>query len=789
MNKPLVIITLVYILGIWAGVLIQTPAYLTLIIASVLFIVAIIGYKLGWQQNSRVILLLFFCLGIFLCRLSTESIKTSLMNYAGHFITLEGTIVQEPDLREDRVNYVLKSQNVVLGTEEKKSGGLVLVTVWQPKNLYGYGDILKVKGRLSLPDEPGNPGAFNYREYLVRRGIGLIMSVNGDQNVSYSGIGEINPVVDFALIVKKKLLAITDKTLSEEHGALVKGILFGSCGMIKPEVTEAFQQTGLIHILSVSGLHVGFVLLAVLALTAVLRLPKKYNLPIAGFILVFYAVMTGISPPVLRATVMALLLLLGQHLGRQRDWSVSLSLAALIILLFQPLNLFNAGFQLSFVATWGILYLVPVYAEFFEQKLRIKKSLGLVLAVPLSAEVVTLPLVALHFNLISFLAPLANIICTPLVGAITLLAALGTAGGLVSLSLGQFINISTAFSLDIFIWLVKFFQHLPGAFVYVATPPLILVLLWYVLIILSVNEDLCGLLKKYSRVHPLWLAVAGVLIVVMFWSMGNFLPGNSSRQLTVHFIDVGQGDSALLQTPGGKNILVDAGGHSGELTSGRGVGDKVVVPYLRRLGVQKLDLLVFTHYHEDHVGGAAAVIKAMPVKVVIVPPQDEEPGKEYKKLLALVYSYGIAVQTAKAGDRLKLDPNVNIDVLSPPHDMTGVNNDSLVLRVSYGKEDFLLTGDIEKEAQTYLLGQGYDLSSEVLKVPHHGSRNHVMEFLKKVKPQAVVIPVGRNNFGHPALETLEHLQSIGAKIYRTDRDGAVIFRTDGNNMKVETGKR
>ena len=789
MNKPLVIITLVYMIGIWAGVLIQAPAYLALIIASVLFMLAIIGYKLAWQQNSQIILLLFFCLGVFLCRLSAESIKTSLMIYAGHFVTLEGTVVQESDLREDRVNYVLKAQSVALGTEEKKSDGLVLVTVWQPKYLYGYGDVLKVKGRLSMPEEPGNPGAFNYREYLARQGIGLILSVNGDQNVSYSGIGEISQVVDFALTVKKRLLAATDKTLSEEHAALVKGILFGNCGQIKPEIKEAFQQTGLIHILSVSGLHVGFVLLAVLALSGVLRLPKKYNLPIAGFILVFYSVMTGISPPVLRATVMALMLLLGQHLGRQRDWAVALSLAGLVILLYQPLNLFNPGFQLSFTATWGILYLVPILASFFEQKLRMNKSLGQVLAVPLAAELVTLPLVALHFNLISFSAPLANIIGVPIVGVITLLAALGTATGLVYLSLGQFINISTAFFLDIFIWSVKLFQHLPGAFIYVATPPLFLVFLWYGLVIMSVNKDLRGWAGKQVPVHPLWLAATIVLIAVTFWSAGSFLPGNSARQLTVHFIDVGQGDSVLLQTPAGKNILVDAGGHRGELSSGTGVGDKVVLPYLRRLGVQKLDLLVFTHFHEDHVGGAAAVIKGLPVETVIVPPQDEKPEDNYGKLLALVYSRGIAVQTATAGDRLKLDPHVKIDVLSPPHDMTGVNNDSLVLRISYGKEDFLLTGDIEKEAQNFLLQQGYDLASEVLKVPHHGSRNCMLEFLEEVKPQAVVITVGRNNFGHPALETLEHIQNTGARIYRTDRDGAVIFRTDGNSIKVETGKR
>jgi competence protein ComEC len=789
MNKPLVLITLIYITGILAGVMIQAPAYLLLGAASLLFILGLAGYLMNWRHNGKLILLVFFCLGFYFCRLSVESIDTPLNNFAGHYVVLTGTVVQEADRREDRVSYVLKSQSARLGSRENHSAALVLANVWQPEYLYGYGDVLTVKGKLSLPEQPGNPGAFNYREYLARQGIGLVMSVNGEQNVAYSGTGESSRLVAFALSVKKKLLLVVDKTFSAEQAALVKGILFGSCGQINAEVTEAFQQTGLIHILSVSGLHVGFVLLAVLALASAFKLPLRYNLPVASFILIFYAVLTGMSPPVIRAVVMALLLLSARHLGRQRDWAVALCLAALLNLLYKPLNLFNPGFQLSFLATWGIFYLVPAIVAFLQQKLRISKRLAEVLAVPLAAEAATLPPVAMHFNLIALVAPLANIVCVPLVGAITLLSALGTTAGLLSLSLAQFINITTACLLDIFLWLVKLFQHLPGAFVHTAAPPVWAIILWYLLVIFSVNKEWRGWLGR--RLPDRMLSPAGVLLFVatMLGFSSGLHPANLDGRLAVHFIDVGQGDSILLQTPAGKNILVDCGGHKGELASGTGVGDKVVLPYLRRLGVQKLDLLVLTHYHEDHMGGAAAVIRSLPVALLLVPPQDKPPGAEFSGLTEQIKGAGIDMRTAVAGDCLNLDPGLEIDVLSPPRDMNGENNDSLVLRVSFGREDFLLTGDIEKEAQDFLLQQRYNLACEVLKVPHHGSKYFLPEFLEKVKPLAAVITVGKNNFGHPSLETLKLLQELGAAVYRTDRDGAVIFRTDGNSIRVETGRK
>ncbi|WP_066636418.1 DNA internalization-related competence protein ComEC/Rec2 [Desulfolucanica intricata] len=780
MNRPLVIIVFFYTVGILAGTFLPVVTIVPLVLSIGLFLTSLVGYKLAWRQNRWVIFLLFLCLGCLMCRLSIDSINTSLNNYAGHYVTLEGIVVREPDRRENRVIYVLKVQESTLGNETENVSGLVQVTVWEPKYIYGYGDCLQVKGRLDLPDEPGNPGEFNYRQYLARQGIGLMLSVNSDQGINYIGIGKINPVINLALTVKNNLLNVTEKTLSEDHAALVKGILFGNCGQIKSGITEAFQQTGLIHVLSVSGLHVGIVLGGVLVLLRGFNLAQRLTLPVAGSVLVLYTIMTGLSPPALRATIMALILLLAHHLGRRRDWPTALALAALVILIYQPLNLYNPGVQLSFAATWGILYLNPRLTNIFQEKLKIKKLWAQVFAVPLAAQLTTMPLVAWHFNIISPVALIANIIVVPLVDVIVLLACLGVITGLVTLWMGEIFNAATAALLDIFMELVTFFHHLPAAFIYVASPTVSFIIIWYLLIILLVNEGWRNLVKNHVIDKPMLSAIIFLTI------LGSIFIGEPKQQLTVHFIDVGQGDSALIQTPAGKNILIDTGGRPEELQTGSGVGDRVVLPYLRRLGVRKLDVLILTHPHEDHIGGAAAVIKGLPVNMVLIPPQEKKLEQGYRNLLNFIEFRDVPVQTATAGDRLNVDPRVKIEVLSPVEDMVGINNDSLVLRVTFGEEDFLFTGDIEKEAQSFLLQQNYNLSSEVLKVTHHGSKNCLPELLEKVKPEIAVISVGRNNFGHPAVETLENLKSVGAVIYRTDQNGAVIIKTNGKRLRIST---
>ncbi|SHF49094.1 DNA internalization-related competence protein ComEC/Rec2 [Desulforamulus putei DSM 12395] len=548
-----------------------------------------------------------------------------------------------------------------------------------------------------------------------------------------------------------------------------------------------------------SGYHVGVVTVILLALLRLLRVPGRFIAWVAIPVLLFYAVMTGLGPAVFRSTIMAMLLLLAYHLGRQPDWPTTLAAAAGIILICNPLDLYDIGFQLSFAATWGLLYLTPKLAQLLP---KFPGNMSLLITVPLAAQLATLPLVVLYFNLVSPVSVLANLLTAHLVALIMLFGGISLLFGLILLPLAGFVNVATGLLTDLFLWLVQFCSSLPGAAWYIPTPPLWLVFVYYPVLVglfellrrpdwQTVVKQLLGNIAK-GRSYRIVVGFLLFLILTFTW-----LAWPVDHRLEIHFIDVGQGDSALILTPNGGAVLVDAGGWRDELITGRGAGDQVVVPYLHRLGINRLDALIITHPHTDHAGGARAVIQAIPVKMVVVSPYglagEDEVDKGYDILLKEIRDKGIPSHPALAGNRLKVDPDITLRFLSPQEKYTGTrsdaNNSSLVMLLDYQGRTALFTGDIETEAEEDLVQNGHLPKSEVLKVPHHGSAYCHPDFFAQVYPEVAVISVGANNrFGHPAPGTVEALDKICRKVYRTDKHGAVIVKTDGAKWQVSTGK-
>lgn len=821
MNRPLVVLTAFYIAGILIGELTGFKASAALALASFCFLAAVAGHILAWRENRRVVLSLFLLLGLALSRLAVEESDTALVKYAGQRVVLTGQVAAEPDVREDKVFYLLQAREILQGGESRAVSGELRLQVKESNRIYGYGDVLRVSGMLARPEPAGNPGGFDYRTYLERHGIRVGFMARGDAAVQKIGEGAANPALAAALRVKQKLSTIATASLTPSQAAILNGIVFGSQGLIDKETRQAFTETGVVHILSVSGLHVGLLLGGMVGLLRLLRLPPWLTAPLTTPVLIFYALMTGLIAAVLRATIMALLFLWAHHLGRDRDWPTTLALSALLILLWNPLQLFDPGFQLSYAATWGILYLGPLLTGVCTGLLNglpanYVKLVAQALAIPLAAQLATVPLVVWYYNLVSPVSIPANLLAVPLVGVVLLLGLFATVLGLVWLPLAGLVNAGTGAALDLFLALIGFFQRLPGAVIYLATPPVLLAAAWYggLLAVAKVCSGGWDFAAR-QRVKG-WAAVGAVLAVALlliWW------PWGWGQKLTVHFLDVGQGDSILVQTPGGKNMLVDTGGRREEFQTGAGAGDQVVVPYLRKIGVKKLDALVLTHPHEDHAGGASAVVKSLPVGLAVVTPSAEaeseggasaaektaagskkrgsSPGEEipaaYTALLNKMATGGIPVRAASAGDSIRLDSRVAIEVISPEETageaISTPNNSSLVLKLTYGRRSFLLPGDVEVEAQKGLLQQEADLKADVLKLPHHGSRSLLPELVERVNPEEAVISVGAHNtFGHPAQSTLDLLYQSGAQIYRTDQNGAVIFETDGNKLTVRTGK-
>lgn len=808
MNRPVVVLAIFYVAGILIGEATALKASVALILAFFSFAAAAVFF-LSQQKNSTLILILFLLLGLALSRLWVEGGETGLVNYSGQRVILTGRVVSEPDVREDKVFYLLQALELAKSGETRAVPGLVRLQVKDSNRVFAYGDILSVSGLLARPDPAGNPGLFDYRTYLERQGIRMILTARGDEAVKKVGAGGANPLQSAAIALKQKLSGAAAYSLAPSQAAVLNGILFGVQGHIDRDTRRAFSETGVVHILSVSGLHVGLVLGGLLWLLRLLKLSPAWTAPLATPLLLMYVLMTGLNPAVVRSAVMALLLVWAHHFGRDRDWPTTLALAAMVILFRNPLQIYNPGFQLSFAATWGILYLGPFLTGVFNKLLQVSpgntgRLAVQALAVTLAAQLSTVPLVAWYYNILSPVSILANTLAVPLTGLIMALGILAAFLGLVWLPLASLVNASTGVVLDIFLAAIGFFQRLPGAVIYLSTPPVLLAAAWYAALpaVVKLYSGRCSeaVALRAKRWVPVGAAVAVVLILI-WW------PWRHEHELAVHFIDVGQGDSILVQTPGGKNMLIDAGGRPGEYNSGTGAGDQVVEPYLRKIGVQRIDILVLTHPHEDHCGGAVSLIKRFPVEMALVSYDAEEAASgpadssreegvppAFTELLENMEARGIPVKSAGAGDRIKLDGSLDIEVLSPVETQSiksgsDANNISLVIKITYGSRSFVFAGDAELEEQKDLLRGEVDLRADVLKVPHHGSRTLLPDLIEQVQPEAAVISVGAHNtFGHPAREALDMLNEAGALIYRTDLDGAVIMRTDGNNLVISRGK-
>lgn len=787
-SRPLLYITVFFAAGTALPGMLALSPLLLLLFALVATVVTAIFFAM--RKNVLFILpALFFLLGAASAGPDQANNRQAEI-FLGKTVTLEGYVCRDPDFRGDRVIYTLEINSVMEDNRSFETGGRVLLYLPGGSPEMGYGDVLRVKGRVFMPETPGNPGQFDYGEYLYDRGIWGIVALKDWGGVEKIGTGGGNPVAGIALGIKQKLMEINRSTLSPEHAALVNGIVFGSRGEIDQRTGEIFSETGVVHILSVSGLHVGLVAAGVLASLSLLGM-QRAGFPVLTVVLVIYTFITGMGPAVVRSSIMAWIQIMGHQLGRERDWVTTLSASALIILVFSPRSLFDPGFQLSYAATWGILHLGRMVDSWLASRGLKRPWVRGTISVSLGAQIGTLPLVAYYFNIVSLISIAANLLVVPLVGIILPLGFLAPLAGLVFLKASLVINYATAALLDLMMLLVGLIHSIPGGVMYVASPPLAAMAVWY-MALLALPFLWKMAIKRSFFFRLLAVCLLSVSLLLPLGALGV----NGGMQ--VHVIDVGQGDSILVRLTNGRTILVDAGGWKDEFEKGRGAGE-VVAGYLRRIGITRLDVLVLTHPHEDHAAGAGFLLGRFDIGTVLISqgepgePFFERPDPAYESLMARFKNQGIAVREVSSGDTVVLDPRVQVEVLGPGTALlngtrSDLNNNSVVLSVKFGRNSFLLTGDIELEGQVALMERGFRLKHDVLKVPHHGSRYLSAEFISRVSPGMSVISVGSNSFGQPSGYAIALAGARGRPVYRTDRDGLVLFLCDGNRITVKTGR-
>jgi len=784
LRRPVIFLFLFYALGIALGHY-QTPEpFYFFIFAALLtagyFISRIL--RLPKEQITPACLFLSVallgCISFYLA----DHNRDPLESCEGESSVAEGRIVTV-QIRDD-------SRWQMLITAENGRKRLVQVAGAMDDPAEWIGKWAVARGTVMIPAERRNPGLFDYRLYLKTRGVRVILQSSTEQisldrersSFLFTRIAE----------VKYGFLDKLEKEMNPEAYGLIIGMLFGDCSLISEDTYEAFQKNGVAHILSVSGIHVGIVYLCVSRLLG--NRKTRFFYLLTAMMLVFYAALSEFSPSVVRAVTMIFIHMISKVSYRRYDFMACTSASALGMLIINPFYLFNAGFQLSYMAVFCLAAALPWGNRKIGQLEEAGKSELLteglrVLSPLLIIQTGMAPLTAYLFNYFSIVSFLVNI---PVIAISGIIIPLGIVLIPISFFGGIFFGVGARAAeilADLMLNLNSLF-YLPGVGSFLAvSPPVFLLLVFYGFFFFLTSEYLRIL---YQRRRKNTILLCCILILALSVPASVQAAGDSCDADLV-FVDVGQGDCLHIRTPGGKNILIDGGG-----SVNYEVGKKTLLPYLLKNGVSSIDLAVVTHLHTDHYRGIAELARNMKIKRLAL---YEANFLREKEILAEMGLRKQDLLYLARGDRISLDRDIWIDVLYPEAkpaeeyramvlDEKDENGSCLFMKVSYYGFTVEMTGDIGVEGERKIMELHRKdpeiLHADVLKIGHHGSRYSTGDaFLEAVKPKIAVFQVGKNNFGHPHPAVIDKCLKKGIMVYRNDSNGAIIFHREGQLWRIK----
>ncbi len=558
---------------------------------------------------------------------------------------------------------------------------------------------------------------------------------------------------------------------------LVDALVLGTRGGLDPAVRDRFAFSGLVHLLSISGFHVGLISAWVVLLLRLAGTSRGRALAAGAAVAVAYVAFLGWPAPGTRAAALTALLALLFHRQRRADPDALLAQTCLVVLLIDPWAVFDLGGWLSAAALWG----ATTATRWSDARIG-EGFFARTLASSVGATLATAPITAAMLGAVAVIGVALNFIAIP----VAALAVPGVVASLLAEPLWHGLAAALAAGSGLLLHLLEILAEAgaraPGGHVVLAAEPRS-ALPWAAT--LGATMWAIGRRNTWQEAARRALLVAGAWAWLSLASGLRPASGNAERGLTLHFLDVGQGDGAAIRTPAGRWLLVDLGPRS----TGSDAGRRIIAPFLARHGVRRLEMIVLSHGHLDHLGGAPAILDRFETGIVL-DPAAQVPDPAYTGFLDDVEAAGVAWRAARAGTGFEVD-GVRFAVLHPDTTWAGwgsdVNEDSIVLRVEFGAFSAVFAGDAGMPAEARLRGRVG--AADLLKVGHHGSRGSSGDaWLSELDPAVAVVSVGRNRYGHPAPEALARLTGHGADVWRTDREGTISVTTDGKAMTVR-GRR
>lgn len=711
--------------------------------------------------------------------------RAGIEGFDGQQVTVEGVLLSRPVALEEGQRLDLQVEHVFTPKAAYQVDGRLQIFLAHGQGNWLRGDRIRCPARIRIARLLGLPGEFDYPRYLALHGYHATAWVHAaDSVVLMRGAAASSPLRNIDRLVQQSQ-AIIRSTLGDPG---VRGVVLALATGTQYEIPSPLQTdyalAGVSHILSVSGFHVGVISFLWVQVVSWLMLRwewlalrvnvRRVALLSTVPLMLLYLLFTGAAPATARSVLMALAVLLALWSERETDMLDTLLAVGFIMIALQPAILFELSFQLSFLSLWGIIVLTPLLAAPFEHLAQRtwQRAMLLFCSASLAATLATLVPVLTAFQQASFSGVLANILVVPLLGyGATVLATAAVPVTIVMPSLAWLLLKPTGWLVNLSNQLVRWIAGLPvlqlhglGAVDFAAA---------------------VAALSVISFLRSTHLKV-GCLLVLLLVPLGWHALARpaTTNQLQLTFLSVGQGDALLVTAPDGTVMLVDGGGYLQD--NGRDFGGRYLVPALHRFGIKKIDTMVLTHAHPDHLGGLPAVAEQFEVGSFWQGHAGE--GPEYRRLLQALQRQRTRMITLKQGDQLQERGGLAVTVLSAdePADSRDGNDASLVLLLRFRKFSALLMGDAGQAIEQRLVEQGRLSAVSVLKVGHHGSRSaSSMAFLQTIKPQVAVLSVGAGNrFGLPAADTLARLTQVGSRLYRTDQQGSIQISSDGTNLGV-----
>lgn len=846
------------------------------------------------QQAVAVVLLFggFLCVGGTLWAINENSVGENRVRrlfergelLAKEPVEIVGKLDGSPELAPERIYLSIAVEKVSTIKREYVSSGVVQIVVPLRDDgsraefdrlLMDYGTRIRLLGMLTDKRGYRNPGAPDFGQLLEFSGFDAAGLVKSPLLIERLGDGNRNGFLAWLYRLRARAISICLRNFRQPASGVLVAALFGNRHFLDRDTAEIFRAGGTFHLLVISGLHVTMIALIALWLAARLVRIRWLQFTLVMFLMWAYALMVGAQPSVTRAVVMLNVALIGQLLFRQALGANTLAVSAIVLLVWQPGDLFNPAFQLSFLA---VLMIVAVSSPLYQRlqrigqwqpkastpypprapkpvrwlaevlfwderefkremsqahvrfqlqkavaarwlnRSRLQQPLAWIVATLFTTTVIQvglLPLMLTHFHRVSIVSPIANVVESFLVSLLMLTGAvylfLYSIFGSLAMKLAGAVNwlgwltVKSGEPLLDWrkaVWRIPDWSESP-TLVYVAYFAAVLAL------IVLINEwnpfrkgdDARAVRRKLTGRVSTFIALSLLTTLFCLLIFHPFAPSFQPGRLSVTFLDVGQGDSMLIVFPLGKTMLLDSGGR---LTFGRkeesdgqdeifvedriGIAESAVMPALWHRGIKRLDWIVASHGDADHAEGFADIIRSFEIGQAVRAAAAANEADMFDQTVRVA---GLPLWCLRRGDLFEID-GVRVEVVSPVGDESSLvmsgNNQSLVLRLTFGQRSFLLTGDIEKGTEARLVADGIDLQADVLKVAHHGSRTStIAEFLDRVKPRHAVVSVAEPSpYGHPHPEVVDRLQSSGVHLWRTSRCGAITFSTNGADLRVET---